>query len=266
MKRLAIFLDGSANDRDSLASAALLAARLDANLDVYYPEAADYVLSTLADGSAAIVTDPAANRGLETARTAFDQVCAGMHGARWLQVAGHLDDAIHGYGLLYDAVIVERLSEEQGPHAQAFNTALFELAAPVLVMPPVAPAEIGDSVAVVWTGTVQSMRALRSALPLLLRAAEVYLLTNTANALARPEEALEYLAVQGVKATAVAFDGARLTARGRGRAIIEAVGAAGADLMVIGAFGERRLDALFGLGRTTRKLVTAAPVPLLLQS
>jgi nucleotide-binding universal stress UspA family protein len=266
MKRLAIFLDGSSNDRDSLASAVMLAARLDAHLDVYYPETPDSVFGTLADGSAAIVTDPTLDHGLQNAHAAFEQVCADMDTARWLQVPGNLDDAIHDYGLLYDAIIVERLSEEQGPHAQAFNTALFELAAPVLVLPPAAPARIGDSIAVVWTGTVQSVRALRSSLPLLARAAAVHLLTNTANTLARPEEALAYLAVQGVQATPVAFDGAQLTARGRGRAVIEAVRAAGADLMVIGAFGERRIDALFGLGRTTRKLVTAAPVPLLLQS
>ena len=132
MKRLAIFLDGSPNDRDSLASAAMLAARLDAHLDVYYPETPDSVFGTLGDGSAAIVADPAVEAGLRNARGAFDQVCSGMDKARWLQVPGNLDDAIHSYGLLYDAVMVERLSEEQGPHAQAFNTALFELAAPVL--------------------------------------------------------------------------------------------------------------------------------------
>ena len=72
--------------------------------------------------------------------------------------------------------------------------------------------------------------------------------------------------VQGVRANALSFDGASLTARGRGRAIIEAVRGVGADFMVMGTFGEQRTDALFGLGRTTRKLVTAAPVALLLRS
>jgi nucleotide-binding universal stress UspA family protein len=265
MKRLAIFLDGSPNDADSLRSAVLLAARTDAWLDVYHPVGGDDMLGAVAGAAAAMIPDPGGDDG-GAARRAFDAVCAGNANARWLDVRDSLDGAIHAYGLLYDAVIVERLSEEQGPHARAFNTALFETGAPVLVTPPTAPQHIGECIAVVWTGTPQSARAMRSALPLLHRAGTVHLMTNRANDLATPEEALEYLDAQGIAATPLAFDGARLTARGRGRAIIDAVRAAGADLMVMGAFGEQRTDALFGLGRTTRKLVTAAPVPLLLQS
>ena len=62
------------------------------------------------------------------------------------------------------------------------------------------------------------------------------------------------------------IDGSGLTARGRGRAIIEAVLSVNASFMVMGAFGDNQFDALLGLGRTTRTLATAAPVPLLLQS
>ena len=91
-------------------------------------------------------------------------------------------------------------------------------------------------------------------------------LTNTANEYAEPEAVTEYLALHDVAAEHLPFDGSRLTARGRGRAIIKAVRSISADLMIMGAFGDNHMDALFGLGRTTRKLVTAAPIPLLLQS
>ena len=56
-----------------------------------------------------------------------------------------------------------------------------------------------------------------------------------------------------------------LTARARGRAILAAAGEAGADLLVMGAYGEKRLTALIGLGRATRKVVSATTVPALLQ-
>jgi nucleotide-binding universal stress UspA family protein len=42
--------------------------------------------------------------------------------------------------------------------------------------------------------------------------------------------------------------------------------ASGADTLVMGAFGESRLAALLGLGRTTAKVVTSCPVPLLIQA
>jgi nucleotide-binding universal stress UspA family protein len=266
MKRLSIFIDGSDNDRDSLKSAVAFANLTGAHLDVLYPRPAQAAISVLPDGSAALLDDAIEGTGRGTVKSAFDEICGGMAKARWIDVRGTMDDAIHAFGLLYDTIIVERLSEEQGPHAQAFNTALFETGAPVLVTPPTAPAQIGDVVALVWTGTVQSARALRSALPVLRAADQVHLLTNTANQYADPATVTEYLGHHGVAVEHLAFDGSRLTARGRGRAIIEAVRSISADLMIMGAFGDNAMDALFGLGRTTRKLVTAAPVPLFLQS
>jgi nucleotide-binding universal stress UspA family protein len=36
--------------------------------------------------------------------------------------------------------------------------------------------------------------------------------------------------------------------------------------MVMGAFGESRIEALLGLGRATEKIVTACKIPLLVQA
>src|SRR6185369_8350505 len=56
---------------------------------------------------------------------------------------------------------------------------------------------------------------------------------------------------------------ALITPPGRGRAVLEAVTEAGSDFMVMGAFGESRIEALLGLGRATEKVVTASKIPLL---
>jgi len=40
---------------------------------------------------------------------------------------------------------------------------------------------------------------------------------------------------------------------GKGRAVLEAVTEAGSDFMVMGAFGESRIEALLGLGRAPRR-------------
>jgi nucleotide-binding universal stress UspA family protein len=267
MKRLAIFLDGSSSDHGALRVATRIAGLADAHLDVLYPWQADQLRFALPGAAAALTHDLVGPGGQNAARNAYDSLCLGRPNVRWVNVAGAMDDAIRAFGLHYDSIFVKRLAEERGPQARAFNTALFQTGAMVVVTPPaMSQAEGAGAVAVVWSGTPQSSRAMRAAMPLLKAAGAVHLMTNAGQYEAVPDQALEYLAVHGVAASHLPFDGRGLTARGRGRAIIEATRSVGADYLVMGGFGEHHMDALFGLGRTTRKLVTAAPVPLLLHS
>ena len=236
-----------------------------AGLDVYYP---------LADRPKVYVTGDTTfaaphgeiERNVKLARAVFEEVCGDLPAARFMTPEASTEDAIGFYGLYYDAVIVERLTREDGPSARAFNAALFETGAPVLVAPPAVPAAFGRTAAIVWTGTPQATRALHSATPTLQKFAEVHVLTNSDNDFADPSPVLEYLQCYDIKAAERSFDGAQLTARGRGRAIIAAANDISADFLVMGAFGQSRLDAILGLGRTTLKLITASPIPLLLQS
>jgi nucleotide-binding universal stress UspA family protein len=266
MKRLAIFLDGGAYDQGSLRSAVKVADLLDAHLDVLYPWTAEALRAALPVGYSALANDLVGPGGQNAARNAFDRVCHGLPNARWVNVSGRMADAIRVFGLHYDALMLRRPSEEKGPQARALNVALFKTGTPILVTPPITSPAIGSSVAVVWSGTPQSSRTIRSAMPLLRIAKAVHVLTNSANPLATPERMLEYLGISGIQAKHVAFDAESLTARGRGRAIIDAAQSVSADVLIMGGFGEYRANTLFGLGRTTRKLVTAAPMPLLLQS
>jgi len=169
-------------------------------------------------------------------------------------------------GVAYDIIVMDRLQQETGRSAYAFNTALFETGAPVLVVPPIVPRQFGKRVVVIWTGTCQSGRALRAAVPFLRKAQEVHVLSNMANPMANPTTALDYLNLHGVEGEIGHFDGAGLTARGRGRAVIRAAHENDADLVIMGAFGYNGIERLLNLGRTTRKLVTATPIPLLIQS
>lgn len=266
MKRLAIYIDGSRNDADSLTSAVLFCRRLDARLEVFHPRKHPQIVVTDVAGSAAVSEDDgAAETAADAARQAFNRVCGELDFASWHVINESAADAIARLGLLHDLTIVERLGEEQGPQVLALNTALFETGGPVLVTPPRAPSVLGENVAVVWSGTVQSARAVSSALPLLGTAKEVCILTNTANARAQAPDLADYLRLHGIASRSYTYQGDRLSARARGRAMLAAIDDMGADCLVMGAFGENRLDAIFGLGRATQKMVTATPVPILLQ-
>lgn len=138
-------------------------------------------------------------------------------------------------------------------------------ARPVLAVPPAYPGHvIGENIVVAWDGSVTALRAIAAALPLLERAGTVHL------ALVNPEQerglhgdepgadmAL-YLARHGVRVEVVVVR----TDKPVGTALLEIVGATGADLIAAGAFGRSRYREIV-LGGVTRVLLERAPVPVL---
>lgn len=265
MKRVTIFIDGSANSQESLTSALAFCRCLDGRLSVVHPRPRDKVVARPGQSVVLIKNEEERAARRSDAKAAYDEVCGGLAFADWQETEETGTEAVVRYGLYSDAVVLERLSNDEGPEALTLDTALFETPGPVLVTPPKAPAAIGRSVAVVWSPTVQSARAVRSALPILRKADSVTTITNSARTEADSSALVDYLDAQGVTTELRSYDGAGQTARGRGRAILAAVGEAGADLLVMGAFDEKRLTALIGLGRATRKVVSATTIPALLQ-
>jgi nucleotide-binding universal stress UspA family protein len=266
MKKLLIAIDGSANDEASLKSAMLVARRLDADLSVVFtvlPSQSVYVAGG-PDSVMVLDTSGEAAVAAKRARAAYDAVCAEEPGTDWSTTNHQSAGAIENLGPLADLVIIERLSEEEGPSAAALNAALFDGAGPVLITPREPPAAIATRPVIVWNASRQSAMAVKSAIPFLTLAGGAMVLAGDD---VSPESsgALEkYLDAYGVTINIKHFPSADLTARGRARAILAAADDYLADLMVMGAYGTNAIGALFGLGRATRKIVTAARVPILL--
>ena len=97
-------------------------------------------------------------------------------------------------------------------------------------------------------------------------AQDVVLLTSSSTGEIAVELLLEYLAVYDLAPSVQVYNSEKLTARARGRALIAAATQAGADHLIMGAFGESQSGAIAGLGRATRKVVTGAPMAVVLQS
>lgn len=148
---------------------------------------------------------------------------------------------------------------------ETVRAALFDGARPVLIAPPdPVPAPVA-SVAVAWNGSAPAARAVGFALPFLERAARVTLLVAGA---APDAVGLPYLqrslGRRGIKAEVDLFDPGALSGRARGRALLERAQAAGAQMLVMGAYGHGGLSNFLGLGGATAKVIAACPVPLLL--
>ncbi|MBQ5947566.1 universal stress protein [Massilia sp. ST3] len=139
-------------------------------------------------------------------------------------------------------------------------------ARPVLVVPPGWPDLPLDGPAVVgWDGSVQAIRAIAAALPLLRQAASVKL------TLVNPESMADlhgeepgadmalHLARHGAKVDVVLEH----TRDSPGDALLAVARGAGAGLLVTGAFGHSRYRE-FVLGGVTRALLARSNVPLLI--
>jgi nucleotide-binding universal stress UspA family protein len=267
MRRFLIQIDGSPNDAQSLACAVQFCRRLDGRLSVLHTRQPAMIVPAALEGVTSVIDNTANSvAAAADARRAFETVCGGLPFASYTEIDPDADSEVAAHGWLHDVTILERLGSEEGAEVADFNAALFDTGGLVLVVPPRPVPTVGETVAVHWTPSLQSARALRSAVPLLRQAKRVIVLTNADNPEADPAAVAAYLDCHGIRCESQQFRTATLTARGRGRALLDALKASGADTLVMGAFGESRLAALLGLGRATAKVVTSCPVPLLIQS
>jgi nucleotide-binding universal stress UspA family protein len=145
------------------------------------------------------------------------------------------------------------------------ETVIFEAGRPVLVLPEAAALTPAlDRVVVAWDFGRPAARALADALPLLARAGHVAVVnveTGTPPETTRTrEDLLRHLDRHGIAATFETFEAGDRTV---GAALADHAVDAGADLLVMGAYGHSRLRD-FVVGGATKSLLAAPPLPLFL--
>lgn len=182
----------------------------------------------------------------------------------WLRYDGAPAQVIADRARLTDLVVLSAPAEGaayEGPVAMAANVALHSRAPVLAVAPNLRGFDGLGAAAVAWDGSPESSQALRLALPLLARAAAVHIVTVADDRTEFPAaDASLYLARHGVESTLHEWprDG-----RATAAALADAAASLGAKYLVMGAYGRTRLHEAV-LGGTTRTLLAAAPLPLLL--
>jgi nucleotide-binding universal stress UspA family protein len=164
-------------------------------------------------------------------------------------------------GRLSDVIVFDSAAARgKGPLAEAFQQMIADEQRPVVVARP--GLKVGGTVMVAWDGGKEASRAMRTALPLLQKAAKV-VVAGAPGASSRSfalERLVEFLAARGVSATTKTVEGSG------GDAASLLLGAAkevGADVLVAGAFGHPRLQE-FIFGGTTRSLLNSDGLSLFL--
>lgn len=272
-----IHVDASPQSAARLSHAAAIATAFHATLigllsqNAYTPAGADH-LHDAKHVRSGIAADLTAN--CEAARRAFDTATEHLPVAvDWRVGEGTPIDAMHCEGRLADLIIVGQPAP--GEVSASATRRFIELTIvgagpPVLVLPPdgriaAAPWPYASAM-VAWSGTRESARALRSALPFLRLAQRVSLVSCPPDGLGRhpgtspPSYAMSWLSRHGVKATLtemIVHQSGSL-----GDALLELTARRKADLLVCGEYGRRFMRDNV-LGRVADTLLSKSPIPTL---
>jgi nucleotide-binding universal stress UspA family protein len=171
---------------------------------------------------------------------------------------GRESDEIARHGRLADLVIVAGPDAEAGS-SLAVETAIFGTGRPLLMVPQTLPERLASRVAVAWDGSLGAARTAGAALPLLGRAEAVTILTADMEKVgAKPSALADYLAEHGISARTWAF---MPEDRKLGERLLAEADRAGADMLVMGAYGHSRLREMV-LGGVTQSVTATSKIPV----
>jgi nucleotide-binding universal stress UspA family protein len=168
-----------------------------------------------------------------------------------------------GWGRAFDLILVGRpLPDAVAPSMAALETALFESGRPLLIAPPKPPEGLGERIAIAWNGSTETARAVALAMPFLERARQVTVVGIQGGTLPGPSAAdlARNLSRHGLP---VALRDAPLAGRSIGQAMLDEAAAAGADLVVKGAYTQSRLRQMI-FGGATSHFLARAELPVLM--
>jgi nucleotide-binding universal stress UspA family protein len=188
--------------------------------------------------------------------------------ACWSEHIGPLEIAIVQQGRLSDLVVLNFPGEYHSASERAFDAAVFDTGRPVVLVPKSVPDELLRHVLIAWNGSLEVVRAVAGALPMLHAAERVSVFTAPwrNDDFLSPEDGMReldlgaYLVWQGIRAGAIRAAPAQ---RSVGAALLQAAAEQEATMLVMGAFTRSRIRSLL-LGGVTRHVLHNATIPVLM--
>ncbi|GAB0116228.1 universal stress protein [Acidisoma sp. 7E03] len=193
-------------------------------------------------------------------RTAFEACGVAGTAASFQVETGETEAVIARLAQPHEVLVIGHAPGAARDAAQAMDVALFSLDLPSLFVPAGSARPFGRHIAIAWKPSPAAERAVTAAQPLLLKAEQVdVLMIDEGEAVSPPP-----LAEVGAAGVAVRERRVRLAGRSVGRALLDEAHAAGADLLVMGAYTHARWAECL-LGGATREILQDADLPVLMQ-
>jgi nucleotide-binding universal stress UspA family protein len=171
------------------------------------------------------------------------------------------DIDIGSYGRVFDVTVVGRpTGSVNHPRLATAEAALFESGRPILIAPPTPPQDFGDFIAIAWNGSTETARTVSHAMPLLMRARRVVVLTIEDWGVEGPsaDDLASNLRRHGIPAEVTKAP----SPTGRpGESILAAAASLKCDLLVKGAYTQSRLRQMI-LGGATSHILAHTTLPV----
>ena len=181
----------------------------------------------------------------------------------WREETGREDEVVALKGRLYDLIVVGRpLPDSPLPSPITLEAALHDTGRPILVAPPEAPTDIGKHIAIAWEASPEAARTIAVSIQALAEAEKITILAPQLSQRLplEPSDLVDRLVWHGVTADIHEFDA---QSGDLGAAFLAQTAAAGADMLVKGAYSQSRLRQMV-LGGRTRHILAHTTVPALL--
>lgn len=252
-------LSGGEGDAASIAAAAMLAEPFNAELaGVYTPADVADVMPWMGEGFLGGVQSTALESLKEAAAVGEAAASAAMNACgyakkHFISLKTPVWAGLSAESRVSDVVVFNSdPARGRGPLAEAFQQMVADEQRPVLVARE--GLKVGGVMAVAWDGGKEASRAARLATPLLEKASKVVIIAapKASSRTFDPARLQSYYAARGVTSEVQLLTDSGDAAP----AILHAVAAAGADILVAGAFGHPRLQE-FIFGGTTRTLLNS---------
>lgn len=182
--------------------------------------------------------------------------------ASWSETTGKQAAVVAVRGRLADLVAVAQPDRKLDLGRNTLEAALLETGRLVLLCPPVAVASVGRHVAIGWDGNAEAARAVAAAMPILGAADQISVLAAETGGRMEldPEDLRAYLARHDAPAEVRTF---RSRATEVAEGLLAAAKEAGADVLLIGAYGHSRRRELL-MGGVTQHVIDHTDLPVLM--
>lgn len=184
--------------------------------------------------------------------------------ASWREEDGRQNAIVGMSGRIYDLILVEQPEKLASIAEATLEDALFESGRPVLMVPKTIGSHLGDTIAVAWNGSTETAVTVALAMPLLKHARQVVIVAASPQDMPEPgpsgEELARNLERHGLSVSLRKAVGRQ---KSQGESFLKEAMAAGADLMLKGAYTRSRLRQMI-FGGATRHIIMEAKIPVLM--
>ena len=184
--------------------------------------------------------------------------------ASWREEDGRQNAVVGLIGRVFDLIVVEQPEKLASIAEATLEDALFESGRPVLMVPKRGPAVLGETIAIAWNGSTETAMTVALGMPLLKQAREVVVVAVGPQHMPEPgppgEELARAIEQHGVKVSLRTAYGRQ---KPQGESFLKEAMAAGADLLLKGAYTQSRIRQMI-FGGATRHIIMEAKIPVLM--